>query len=214
MATAVSSVISRVQALIQDATGVRWPEAELVDWINDAQREVVMLHPPAGAVTITHTLDDTDTKQSIPADGIQFLRAVRNVGGNAIRHVSRDILDAQVPNWHTESGTAVLHSIHDPVDPTVFYVYPKVTGSIDITVSKVPAVVTNVDNLALPDIYVNSIVDYVLYRAYSKDAESVANFNLAEAHRQRFAEGLGLKMQVDLTNETATGIERTAPIGA
>ena len=163
---------------------------------------------------MTHILDNTDTKQTIQADGIQFLRAVRNVGGNAIRHVSRDILDSQIPDWHTQTGAAVLPSIHDPVDPLVFYVYPKTTGSIEITISKVPAVVADVDNMSIPDVYMNAVIDYVLYRVYSKDAEATQNANLAESHRQRFVESLGLKTQVDAASEYATGVQRTAPVGS
>ena len=53
MAVTVNSIVDRVQAVLQDTTGVRWPvNNELVLWINDAQREIALLKPDASAVTI------------------------------------------------------------------------------------------------------------------------------------------------------------------
>ena len=64
MAILVNDIISRVQSVLQDTTGVRWPQTELVLWINDAQREVALLKPDAMSNTAIATLD-TGTKQSI-----------------------------------------------------------------------------------------------------------------------------------------------------
>ena len=35
-----ANIISRVQDTLQDTTSVRWPEAELLRYINDAQRNI------------------------------------------------------------------------------------------------------------------------------------------------------------------------------
>ena len=104
MTVTVQSVIDRVQAILQDTTGIRWPvTTELVLFINDAQREIALLKPDASAVNETVTLA-TGTKQSIPAAGNRLLRVVRNMsaasggtGARSIRLVSRDILDSQTP---------------------------------------------------------------------------------------------------------------------
>jgi hypothetical protein len=45
-----ANVISRVQDTLQDTTSVRWSEAELLRYINDAQREIVNLRPEASAI--------------------------------------------------------------------------------------------------------------------------------------------------------------------
>jgi hypothetical protein len=44
-----ANIISRVQDTLQDTTSVRWPEAELLRYINDAQREIVNFRPEASA---------------------------------------------------------------------------------------------------------------------------------------------------------------------
>ena len=60
-----ANLISRVQDTLQDTTGVRWIEAELLRYINDAQREVVNLKPDATATTANMALV-VGTKQSLP----------------------------------------------------------------------------------------------------------------------------------------------------
>ena len=140
MAVTVQSVIDRVQKTLQDTTGVRWPVVdELVLWVNDAQREIALLKPDASAKNVTVTLA-VGTKQDIPSDGNRLLRVVRNmsaassgVGKRAGRIVSREVLDAQTPDWHDPLVTGdaahvavVKHYIYDEQNPRNFYVYPGV----------------------------------------------------------------------------------------
>ena len=47
-----ANLISRIQDILQDTTSIRWPEAELLRYINDAQREVCNLRPESTAVTL------------------------------------------------------------------------------------------------------------------------------------------------------------------
>tara|TARA_X000001382_G_scaffold5992_1_gene4868 strand:+ start:5953 stop:6633 length:681 start_codon:yes stop_codon:yes gene_type:complete len=212
MAVSVASVIDRVQATIQDTVGIRWPESELVLWVNDAQREIVLFKPDANAANETITLVD-GTKQSIPTDGNRLLRVIRNMssssggnGGRSIRLVASEILDAQAPNWHDPAVTGdaahtavVKHYIYDEQNPRNFYVYPGVSGNsyIEIVYSKNPTTVTASDDLSIPDLYANSIMDYVLYRAYSKDAEYAANNQRSGQHYQLFIQSVTGKAQVD-----------------
>ena len=181
MTVSVQSVIDRVQATLQDTTGIRWPvNDELVLWVNDAQREIALLKPDASATNETITLT-SGTKQSIPSGGNRLLRVVRNMsaasagtGKRSIRLVSREILDSQTPDWHDPSVTGdaahtsvVKHYMYDEQDPRNFYVYPGVSGNayIEIVYSANPATVTSSDNLSIPDIYANSVMNYVLYMA-------------------------------------------------
>lgn len=214
MAVTVQSVIDRVQTTLQDTTGIRWPVAdELVLWVNDAQREIALLKPDASATNDTITLA-TGTKQTIPSAGNRLLRVVRNMsaatggtGKRSIRLVSREILDAQTPDWHdpTVSGDAahtsvVKHYMYDEQDPRNFYVYPGVSGSayIEIVYSANPSTVTASDDLSIPDIYANAVMNYVLYMAYMKDAEYAGNSQRAANHYQLFTASVTGKAQVDL----------------
>lgn len=227
MTVTVQSVIDRVQITLQDTTGVRWPvTSELVVWVNDAQREIALLKPDAAATNATVTLA-TGTKQSIPTGGNRLLRVVRNMsaasggtGKRAIRIVDRDVLDSTEPNWHDPSvsgdashGTNVKHYIYDEQNPRNFYVYPGVSGNsyIEIIYSDNPSTVALNGNLGLPDIFANAVMDFVLFRAYTKDAEFASNAQLAGQHYQLFLNGVTGKGQVDMISSPNTQTSVAAP---
>jgi len=217
MAVTVQSVIDRAQTVLQDTTGVRWPVvAELVLWVNDAQREIALLKPDASATNATITLV-TGTKQDIPSGGNRLLKVVRNMsaasngtGKRSVRLVDREVLDAQTPDWHdpTVSGDAahtaiVKHYIYDEANPRNFYVYPGVAGNayLEIIYSSNPAVVAQSGTLSIPDIFANAIMNYVLYMAYMKDAEFAGNAQRASSHFQLFTASVTGKGQIDaITN--------------
>lgn len=215
MAVLVNDVIERVQAVLQDTTGVRWPvTSELLLWINDAQREIALIKPDATASTSSVTLS-AGTKQSIPADGNRLLKVVRNVdasgnGKRSVRLVDGDILDSQTPDWHDSAvggdaahGTTVKHYIYNEDDPKVYYVYPGVQGAtvkVEIIYSKNPDVITahgNADYIGLADIYANAIMNYSLYMAYMKDSEYAGNQQRASTHFQLFMASVTAKNQLD-----------------
>ena len=60
------SLIDRIQDILQDTTSVRWPEAELLRYINDAQREVTNLRPESTATT-SNMVCVAGTKQALPS---------------------------------------------------------------------------------------------------------------------------------------------------
>lgn len=227
MSVTVQSVIDRVQTTLQDTTGVRWPVvSELVLWINDAQREIALLKPDASAKNETVTLV-TGTKQTIPSGGNRLLRAVRNMsaasngtGKRSVRLVSREVLDAQTPDWHdpTVGGDAahtsvIKHYIYDEANPRNFYVYPGVNGNsyLEIIYSANPSAVAQSDNLDIPDIYANAVMNYVLYMAYMKDAEYAGNSQRAANHYQIFTASVTGKGQVDAITTPNVDQNRPAP---
>ncbi len=227
MSVTVQSVIDRVQTTLQDTTGVRWPVvSELVLWINDAQREIALLKPDASAKNETVTLA-TGTKQIIPSGGNRLLRAVRNMsaasngtGKRSVRLVSREVLDAQTPDWHdpTVTGDAahtsiIKHYIYDEANPRNFYVYPGVSGNayVEIIYSANPTTVAQNGNLDIPDLYANAVMNYVLYMAYMKDAEYAGNSQRAANHYQIFTTSVTGKGQVDALTTPNMDQNRPAP---
>lgn len=201
-----ADVVSRASLILVDTTKVRWKEEELANWLSDGQREVVVLQPSAGEVTAPIALSAGTTKQALPAGGVMLFSANRNMGsngstpGDAITCVSREVLDAYSPAWHTETNTAgkIQHFVYDPRAPKQYFVYPKApatTWYVELTYSAVPAAIVlggtspnktiaapTTATINVDDIYANALVDYILYRAYSKDAEHAANAELAAAH--------------------------------
>lgn len=229
MTVTVQSVVNRVQAVIQDTTGVRWPAAtELVLWVNDAQREIALLKPDATATNETVTLV-TGTKQSIPLGGNRLLQVVRNMsaasggtGKRSVRLVGRTVLDGQSPSWHdpTVTGdaahtTVVKHYVYDEANPRNYYVYPGVAGGayLEIVYSANPVTVSLTDNLSIPDIFANAIMNYVLYMAYMKDAEYAGNQQRASSHYGLFTASVTGKAQIDLVTTPNPEMRPAAPMG-
>lgn len=207
-----TNIIDRAAIILQDTTHVRWPDTdELLLWLNDAQREVVLRKPEAYAQNEVVALL-AGTKQSIPTAGIALLDIIRNMGtggatpGRAITRIDREILDEQRPDWHTETASAVTkHFMFDPRDPRHFYVYPAQAaspGQVEMVYSSAPTDLSALgDTITLDDIYAGVLLDYVLFRAYSKDADlSNTAPARAVAHYQSFEASLGVKGAVDASS--------------
>jgi len=202
------NLIDRVKIILQDTTSVRWAESELLTWLNDGQREVVLLKPDA-YVKNQSLLLVSGTKQAIPSDGVMVVDVVRNMSTNgttagaSIRIVSREILDSQVSSWHVDTAsTTVKHYVFDPRDPKRFYVYPKSDGTnyVELIYSAAPADILIAATLTLDDIYANALIDYICYRAYLKDVTFAGNDARAAARYQAFVGALGVKSSQQVVN--------------
>jgi hypothetical protein len=207
----VDDLIDRAATIAQDQTGIRWPDAEWLNWLNDAQREVVLLKPQASVVNNAVQLS-VGTKQTIPSDGVMLIDVVRNMGNNgttpgrSIRITSREVLDAQIPDWHTAANAAgaIVHYMFDPRDPKTFYVYPPAIavgdGShyVELVYSASPTDCTIGGVIQIDDIYANSLLNLMLYRGYSKDAEYAKNAQFAAAYYQQAMSSLGVKSQSEM----------------
>lgn len=200
-----ANLISRIQDTLQDTTGVRWTSAELLRYINDAQREVVNFKPDAAADHSNVQLA-TGTEQSIPDVALSLIKVVRNMsatggsatGKRAIRLVDVDVLNSIEPDWHDSTvtgdaahGSVIKHYVFDPDDPRRFYVYPGVkSGSnayVELVTARNPTDLSATSStIYIDDIYGNALIDYVLYRCYMKDAEFAGNAQRAGSHYQLF----------------------------
>lgn len=207
----VDTILTRAGTLIQDATNVRWPLTELLGWFNDGQREVVVYKPEANSQNASVLLTAGGTKQTIPTNGVELLDVVRNMGadgltpGNPVTVVSRQVLDTQIPGWHSAVNALgyIQHYVFDPRDPTHFYTYPQAPATpwyAELVYSAAPVDAVLGGVISLPDIYANALLDYVLYRAYSKDSTFASNSALAVAHYQAFTATITGKGSVEAAN--------------
>lgn len=128
---------------------IRWAEAELVRWLNEAQ-VVIAKYLPHACARVDAIRLAPGTKQSIesipaasvvPGDGSTasqvygnaLLHIGRSMGDNGlkpgpvVRIVDRDVLDASNPNWHYATARVpVREYTFDPRTPKIFYVSPPV----------------------------------------------------------------------------------------
>lgn len=217
----VVDIVKRAQTILQDKTSIRWSLLELQDWLNDAYKEVVIFRPDANAASAVVTLaagarQRCKDSASINLQNIlRVLDVVRNTHASsdkrAIRRTDRRILDDQRPTWYSDTQTfTIQHYIYDERNPHEFLVYPPASGgaTVEIVYSSCPTPHTLSESdlgnagtdevIKLDDIYANCLVDYILYRAYSKDAEYAGNGALATAHYQAFAGAIGTKTTIDV----------------
>lgn len=205
--TKIVDLISRCEVITQDKTSVRWPKAEWLDWYNDAILFVVNRRPDKSVKNVNFVVDINNSKQTLPADALKLFTVMRNVAsGKPIRKLQRNQLDDQYDNWHTETAANIDHFIYEERDPTSFYVYPRPTTvghEIEILYPFAPeaAVIadftTDAQTIAIDDSFLNPILDFMLYRAYTKDADYAANGSRAQNHFAVAEQSLGAKTQSD-----------------
>jgi len=200
----------------------RWPLSELCGWLNDGIGAIVLQKPSATAMNVTLPLV-RGTLQSIPEGYISILRPVRNVRSvssdrqprRTISVVSEEQISSMNPTWHdsysVRYGQQVKHFIFDEANPRAFYVYPgnDGTGSVELVLCAAPEKIEPIHSadaeelaaydvaIPLEDTYFGVLLDYVLYRARSKDAQESGSATRAALHYQQFANALGIKINVE-----------------
>jgi len=213
----VIEVIKRVEDVLQDSN-VRWPRVELQNWLNESYLQIVLLRPDASSKTGTFTCV-AGSRQSITSgfsSALRLLDVVRNLASSSdkkvVRLIDRSVLDDQRPAWHTETGSVNTQNYtFDIRQPKEFFVYPPATtstqlevvyadlpGAHSLSASALDPTGSNTEVIKVDDTYLSVITDWILYRAFSKDAEFAANAARAGAHYQTFMSSIGNKTQSDV----------------
>lgn len=212
----VVDVIRRVEYVLQD-TNIRWPRLELQQWLNEAYLAIALMRPDASSASGTFTCA-AGTRQVLTVGfptALRLLDVTRNLAATStkkvVRMVNRAVLDDQRPGWHAEAETVnIEHFMFDPRQPKEFFVYPPASNlaQLEVVYSSAPTAHTLTESdldpdtgsaevINLDDVYLSPLVDWILYRAYSKDAEYGANEARAAAAYQSFIAVLSAKNQTD-----------------
>lgn len=208
MTTTVQSIIERAQIVLQDQDGVRWPATELVQHLNDAQRAYLEKRPDQKTET-TDVVLVAGFRQLVPATAASLIDIHNNTAGRMrrITKVDPDQLDAVLPSWRSATPSAeVVHFMHDLREPRVFWVYPPAAASASVSMTRAlypvdapvpggPVWSTATGNLDLPDHAADAVLNFVLFKAYSKDAEFGGNSQLAAGYLALFNAAVGSQLQ-------------------
>jgi hypothetical protein len=216
------TIIDKASIQLIDLTNIRWTRAELLSWLNDGMRQIVTIQPSASSTTVSKLLV-AGTRQTLPADGWLLLSVYRNMGtngstpGRAIRIISREILDSFNPDWNTDAAKAeVRNYIYTDQDQTAFYIYPPNTGTqyIELNYSaQITDLTAETQPIPIFDIFQSSLVDYILYRACSKDAEYAPGLQLAQGYLATFVAAIQGKNASEVTsNPTQSLGPRNPPV--
>mgnify|MGYP003406973884 CR=1 FL=1 len=214
MTTTVGDILTRARAILQEVTneGVRWTNAELLDWLNEAYATILNAYPSAYTVTAEFQCVK-GTRQFLPDGAERLVDVIRNINGAIVTKASREAMNLSRRTWHSEPETETIENyIFDELSPRSFYVYPPASldAKLEIMYSKVPshdifmqAYPDSVEPIMLQDTYAPIILDLILSRAFLKDAEGQANAQRAQLHGSSASSALTLKIQ---------GIEASNPM--
>jgi hypothetical protein len=215
------SIIDKASTLLLDTSNVRWSRAELLGWLNDGQRQIVVMAPSATNKVAVMKLV-AGTRQNIPSDGWTLLNVIRYMGtdgtrpGRAVRVTSQQLLDSYNPNWHSSTPSVVPQSyVFDQQDMTAFYVYPPNTGNgyVQLNYSPEPSDLTlESQPIVVRDIFQTALLDYILYRACSKDAEYAPGLQLAAGYLQTFNLAMGVKQEAEIKNSPNQSLQPRNPM--
>lgn len=202
----VEEITARVQFLVNDPNGDAYPAPAIWDFIYDAEQTIANTRPDALNKTAAFTCTD-GSRQDLSgtfSDAVNFLDAhsiVLSGGdlGGVVRRVSMRDLDAIRPKWRTATRTNSLREfMHDKREPLIFHVNPPALSGAQLLISYSarPTAYPNVDETTRTSVgeqYLPMIMDWVLYRCFSKDEEGSVNSARALAYRKSFYEAMGIK---------------------
>jgi hypothetical protein len=202
----VIDVISEARTILHDLGIDRYQNQELLQWFNAGQLAVVTVRPDARTVHEPYVCD-LGTRQELPEAGVRFIRCDRNMGGPAIRYKNRDELDALIPDWHDDSDPTdeCEFYVFDSKEPRVFYLYPAPQAGhlVEIAYGAAPEVVsiTNFDGdrteIGVEDTFSGALLDYILFRCFSKDADFAGAAQRAANHYAAFRDAISGKTNAD-----------------
>lgn len=194
MTLTAQNLIDRAAAVLNDASFTRWTANELLGWCNDGRRDIARLRPEVYSTTAT-VASVIGAKQSIPETGTQFLSVIRQTGRGVVTPTTKVALDAFCRGWvYGFYDTTPVHYMPHDTDPRAFWIYPPLRQGVSLEVAYVPTLT----DLALAgtltareEPLASALVDYICYRAISKDVEFGGNAARAAAHYAAFNTAVG-----------------------
>lgn len=152
----------------------RHADATLIGYLSDGLVEVGVRRPDLFSTLATMPAV-AGAFQSAPADSIRLIDVIRIEGGGVLVECEKDAVDADDPDWMSTPGTP-LNWMRYVKDPNRFLLAPPATGneSLQILYAKTPARVSSTaDVVPLPDAYRPALVAYAVFRAETKNDQSV-----------------------------------------
>ncbi|SIO50546.1 hypothetical protein SAMN05444172_2579 [Burkholderia sp. GAS332] len=212
--TTAEDLVLEVAKLLNDAEDgfeyLRWTSDDLLEYANDGAVQIAMLRPDVVSQTETIPLQP-GARQELPEGSTRFFRVEGTVDryGRIVGQPSKtDGTAARVANtWFTPiacpvSGDYVALSFSfDDTNPTVFYVEPPVpvgqSVKVAVSLARVPDEFGADDPVPIDRRFHNAVIEWMLYRAFSKDQESATNSTHAASHLKHFYDMLGMSQRAD-----------------
>lgn len=217
MAIRTQSVLDRIDFATGDTARKRFSLPRIAQFLNEAQSMIAEASPKSSAAYLPITLV-AGTQQTLENDTskswIRLHEVVCNASagglptGASVRLVSRPQLDQVARNWRAASAGATVEYTMDERDPKAFMVYPPAVAGAKLfalaSPRPGPVCVLNGGGTALADAneliglgdgFDIPMVDWVLYRLFSKDALEPGYQVRAKDHFAAAQGALGVVLQ-------------------
>lgn len=237
MAVYTKQLIDDASTILHDTgTTRRWSTDDLLRYLNAGQVALVKLVPAANTNRFVYQLSagafqplpdgsgnfvDVLSGESIPRS-IALIQMHCNMGldgatpGRIITPVQKSVFDTTNPSWPGATAAAtVLHYMVSPDVKRGYFVYPpqptESQGYVDAFLSTLPEACATyaVDTpISLDDEYADSLLYFILYRAYMIDTDEVDGAQRSVAFWNQFAESIGRFDLVQRQNTPTVGKQR------
>lgn len=190
-----------------------WTIQAHYQYLSDALRVLASLKPGYFAALHKWQLDANKVEQTIPTGYYLMLRDPYNMGaagtayGRTMTQTKTEALTDIDPSWRAVApAAAVKHYVYDAERaPKRFECYPPPNAALWVQ-GELAADPTGIadqnDTLSCHDTAVPALVEWMLYRAYSRDDEKTFAPQKAAAHVALFFQLLGIKIKTDMLAAT------------
>lgn len=185
MSVLVDDVISKASVIANDIKAVHWTSDEMLTWLNEGARLLCVDKRDAYVKRATQQLV-AGAKQALPDDAIVLLDVITS--NSPVRTCDKSALDAFDPQWRSRTRSFVTNYMYSSDEHPVFWVYPAQSATpatVELVYSAYPQPPVVGGTLPVLQKYEGHLVNYMLYRMFSKDAE-VGSADRASAYLQLF----------------------------
>ena len=184
-------ILTIAQATANDPRAEFWPAQEMLKHLNEALYTMVSLVPDQFAKADTFTLVD-GRKQTITYNSALIIDIPTMADGTPLNRVDYPQYKAFARRTIGEANSTPHEWAYWPIDPKVFWVYPGAQAGQQVSVihAEYPTELPVNGVIPVDPGYEGALVDYVLWRMFSKDAD-YANGDRASKHYISFKERFG-----------------------
>lgn len=209
MTIAISTIINAAARELYDVDNIKWSRSELLGFVSEAEKQIMVLHPQNNSTVDTIDLA-AGCQQAVPIEAHQLVDVYHNVASDnltprrAVRMVSRRLMNSYEPGWmYAAQTTEVQNVIFDEQDKRHFWVYPPNNGEGKLNIAYLAVsepYATEEDNLRISDAYYTAALEFVLFRACSKQAPFSPGPSEASRHFALFTAAMTVKADSEAVN--------------
>ncbi len=203
----VSQVLTEVKRKFGDTSGVQVQDADIIGWINDAQRDIAEREEILkGRATFSSVVAQADYPS--PITNVLEVYSL-HYDGEVIPNVTFEQAEQEYISKAASNDQAAVPRIWYSFGGTItFYPAPTTVATVTMFYSALPGTVAlATDLLTVPDRWYNAVVHYCLMQAYELDEDWQAN----QAKSQMYTEELQAQAEHSAAAATFQTITEVVP---